>query len=267
MRVGLRCANPTYNIVALIMTRHQSFEIQLENFRQEAASAAQYIYAEMAIHHAASKSKKLLHRLNSTPIFWLSCSAALQSAAYISLGRIFDTKSKFNVNALLDSMEKNLGIFQREALALRKRGSEDVDPPWLSEYLDRAYYPSIKDINRLRSLVERYRAIYDRAIKPARHKYLAHREKEEPAEVQELFAGGKVREIWRLITFIYQLYEVLWEQFHNGRRPVFRSIRYSLNSIYDAARQRSVPHEQIVADVKKLMEFIETATINSSRSG
>lgn len=244
------------------MTRHRSFEIQLENFRRESATAGQYLYAEMAIQHAASKSKKLLNRLNNTPTFWLSCSAALQSSAYISLGRIFDTTSNYNVAALLDAMENNLGLFQREELASRKHNGSEIDPLWLPEYLERAYYPTIKDVNRIRTLVEKYRVIYERAIKPARNKYLAHREKQEHAEVKALFARGTVRELWRLTTFLYQLHEVLWEQLHNGRRPVFRSLRHSVKSIYDASNQRTSPHEHIVADVKKLMQFIETATPN-----
>jgi len=244
------------------MTRHRSFEIQLENFRRESVTAAQYIYAEMAIQHAASKSKRLLNRLNNTPTFWLSCSAALQSSAYISLGRIFDTNSKYNVAALLDAMEKNLDLFQREGLASRKRNGSEIEPPWLAEYLEGAYYPTIKDVNRLRGMVEKYRVIYERAIKPARNKYLAHREKEEHAEVKALFGRGTVRELWRLTTFLYQLYEVLWEQLHNGRRPVFRSLRHSVKSIYDANYQRTSPHEHMVADVKKLMQFLETAMPN-----
>ena len=244
------------------MTRHRSFEIQLENFRRESGVAAQYIYAEMAIQHAASKSKRLLNRLNNTPTFWLSCSAALQSSVYISLGRIFDTKSKYNVSALLDAMENNLDIFQREGLASRKRNGSEIDPPWLSDYLEGAYYPTIKDINRLRAMVEKYRAIYERVVKPARNKYLAHREKEESSEVKALFARGTVRELWRLTTFLYQLYEVLWQQLYNGRRPIFRSLRHSVKSIYDASYQQTSPHEGMVADVKKLMQFIETATLN-----
>jgi len=244
------------------MTRHRNFEVQLENFRRESATAAQYIYAEMAIQHAASKSKKLLSRLNNTPTFWLSCSAALQSSAYISLGRIFDTNSKYNVTALLDAMETNLDLFQREGLASRKRNGSEIDPPWLSEYLEGASYPTIKDVNRLRAMVEKYRVIYEQAVKPARNKYLAHREKEEHAEVKALFARGTVRDLWRLTTFLHQLYEVLWEQLHNGRRPVFRSLRHSVKSIYDASYHRTSPHEHMVSDVKKLMQFLETATPN-----
>lgn len=242
------------------MTRHLEFDVQLENFRNESAIAAQYIYAEMAIQHAVSKSTKLLNRLNHTPRFWIVCGASLQTAAYISLGRIFDTKSPFNVNALLDSMESNLHVFQRQALATRKREGKTKDPSWLKDYLNRAYYPTHKDVARLRAMVAKYRLIYDRAIKPVRHKYLAHREKERNADVHALFAAGTVRELWRLTTFLIQLNEIIWQQLHNGRKPVFYPIRHSVKSIYDAKQTSTAPHESIVADVKKLMQLIARAT-------
>lgn len=251
-----------YITLVVVMTRHHDFQVQLENFSHESGIAAQYIYAEMAIQHAASKSKKLLNKLNNTPTFWIACGAALQSAAYISLGRIFDTNSKYNVAALLDSMEKNLYLFQREALATRKREGRTDDPEWLSQYLQQAYYPTAKDVARLREMVAKYRLVYERAVKPARNKYLAHREKEDRAEVQALFAGATVRELWRLTTFLLQLNEVLWQQLHNGRKPIFRLLRHSVKSIYDAEHQSSAPHESMVSDVKKLMQFIEHSTPN-----
>jgi hypothetical protein len=119
------------------------------------------------------------------------------------------------------------------------------------------------DVARLRKKVADYRAIYVRAIEPARHKYIAHRVKVEHDEVQALFAGGKVRELWRLVTFLYALYLALWEQYHNGRKPILRPTRYSVKTIFDAKEQGSAPHEAIVAETKKLMQFIETATPNS----
>lgn len=242
------------------MTRHRDFEIQLENFRNESAIAAQYTYAEMAIQHAASKSQKLLNRLNYTPRFWIVCGASLQTAAYISLGRIFDTKSNYNVNALLDSMEQNLNIFQHSALAMRKREGKATDPAWLSDYLKQAYVPRDKDVARLRTMVAKYRLIYERAVKPARNKYLAHREKEKYEDVKALFAGGTTRELCRLTTFLLQLNNILWQQLHNGRRPVFYPNRHSVKSIYDAKQTSTAPHESIVADVKKLMHLIAKAT-------
>ena len=242
------------------MARHRDFLVQLNNFRHEAYVSAQYLYSDMAVQHAASKSDRLLNRLNMTPTFWLAHGAACQTAAYVCLGRVFDTKSRFNVDELLNAFEANLDVFGRKALAERKRDGSPEEPEWLEGYLQRAHYPTQRDVARLRAKVAEYRALYDRAVKPARHKYIAHREKEEHLEVQTLFAGGRVKELWRLVTFLYSLYNALWEQYHNGRRPVLRPRRYSVKTIYDAKAQSSEPHEHIVAETKKLMEFIEQAT-------
>lgn len=246
------------------MATKGSFVDQLENFRREAYVAAQYLYSEMAVNHAASKSPRLLGRLNQTPRFWLTHSAACQEAAYLALGRVFDTKSDFNVNKLLDAFASSLTQFSRQALGNRKRDGKPTDPPWLADYLNGAHYPTTKDVARLRAKTAEYCAIYDRAVKPARHKYIAHREKVDQVDVQKLFGGGKVRELWRIVTFLYALYQALWEQYHNGRKPVLGRLRYSVKVIFDSKHQGSAPHEAIVAEAKQLMKFLETATPNPS---
>jgi hypothetical protein len=184
------------------MSAHREFTNQLENFKHEADVAAQYLYSDMAVQHAASKSKKLLGRLNMTPTFWLTHTAGMQVAAYVAIGRVFDTKSRYNINSLLDAFESSPNDFSREALTARKREGRSEDPEWLSEYLEKSHYPTKRDVERLRSKVAEYREIYDRAVKPARHKYIAHREKKDRVEVKALFAGGKVQELWRLVTFL-----------------------------------------------------------------
>jgi hypothetical protein len=247
------------------MSAHRSFLTQLDNFRHEAYAAAQYLYSDMAVQHAASKSSKLLSRLNMTPTFWTTHAAGMQVAAYVSIGRVFDTTSRYNIDALLAAFESSLDDFSRVALAARKREGLPRDPEWLSAYLDGAHYPDQRDVERLRGKVAAYRKIYDRAVKPARHKYIAHREKRDHEEVQALFAAGKVRELWRMVTFLYAMHDALWEQYHNGRKPVLRTMRYSVRSIYDSKKGgRSGPHEVIIAETRKLMEFIESAMLNAS---
>jgi len=246
------------------MKPDHSFKRQLKNLEHESNVIANYVYAEMAIQHAASKSKKLLSRLNRTPTFWIACNAAFQSAAYIALGRIFDLKSPYNVEALLYAMELELALFQKEALATRKRDGAAKDPAWLPEYLQRAYYPTKRDVERLRRKVAEYREIYDRAIMPVRHQYLAHRQAHDHEKVQALFGKGKVSEMWRLSTFLLRLHLSLRELLLNGRKPVLRPVRYSVRAMYDSQSNRTGSHEYMVRDVKSLMSFIEAATLNPS---
>jgi len=107
--------------LGVALTQHRQFTVQLESFGNEAKNAACYVYGEMAVQHAASKSRRLLSRLNRTPTYWLTSAAAFQTAAYISFGRIFDRNSRHNVDALLDAAEREITLFQRSALAERKR--------------------------------------------------------------------------------------------------------------------------------------------------
>lgn len=249
------------------MTTHRQFLTQLKNFNNEARNAARYAYADFAIQHAASKSKRLLSRLNDTPTFWLTASAAFQTAAYISLGRIFDNDSRYNVEELVSSAESNISLFQREALAERKREGQKSDPSWLQEYLDNTYYPKLSDFARLRKKVDEYRSLYEKAIKPARNKYIAHREKQDDQEVSALFGRGKVKDLWRLTMFLQQLHEVLSNLFHNGRKPRFRPMRYSVSAMFDRPPTGTSAHEAIVRETQKLMQFIESSTPNPARQG
>lgn len=243
------------------MTQHRKFVVQLENFRNEATNVACYVYGEMAVQHAASKSRRLLHRLNRTPTFWRISAAAFQSAAYISIARIFDPTSRYNVGALLDAAERDVALFQRDSLAERKRDGKPTDPPWLEGYLNAAFYPTVKYFQQLRQKVDRHRSVYKRIIKPARDKYIAHRVSH-GQEVQELFGRGTLRELWRLTTFLLQLNEALEGLLNDGRKPKLRPMRYSIRSIYDSKDLGNAAHEYIVRDVKKLMHLIDSAPPN-----
>jgi hypothetical protein len=93
----------------------------------------------------------------------------------------------------------------------------------------------------------------------------AHGKKKVHVDVQALFAGGKVCELWRQVASLYSMHDALWQRHQNRRKAVMRPIRYSVKAIYDSgADDRSGPHERIVWETRKLMEFIENATANSS---
>jgi hypothetical protein len=227
--------------------------MQLENLRHESEVAAKYVYAEMALNHGASTSRKLLARLNDHPTFWSTCMASLQSSAYISLARVFDNTSKFNVGAFLSSM-KAPGVFGPDSLTRIKLAQQDTAPNWLSSYIRDAYYPTPRMMASISARVDKHRTIFDRAIKPARNKYLAHREKWEAESVKNLFAQGTVDDLWQISTFLLQLHEQTWQMYVNGSRPAFRNIRRSIRTIYQSPSKSTLPHERIVREVKSLFE-------------
>ncbi|MBN4054207.1 hypothetical protein JYT87_00695 [Nitrospira defluvii] len=212
------------------------------------------MYAEMTINQCVSQSKQLLNKLNETPTFWITVTASLQSSAYISFGRVFERKSKYNIEMLIRSAESNLDAFGEAALAERKREGKKANPPWLAKYLEDAYYPTAKDFKHLQKKIEKHRNIYLNGIKPARDEYLAHRVKEEHSEVQELFARLKNKDVWKLSSFLYQLHEVLWQLYNNGKKPRFKPIRYSIPSMVKNPPTGDAPQERILRETIELMK-------------
>jgi len=233
------------------------FKMQLDNFRNEVSAVARFIYIDYALNHAASKSRRLLSQLNNTPTLWLSIFNACQMAAYVSLGRIFDHTSQYNMGALVKSVENNLELFGRDKLAERKREGRSRNPPWLVKYLDAAYYPTQADVRWLKGKEKRYRTIYDRAIRPVRNKYLAHRVRIDAKEVASLYGGGLVRELWHLSASLLELHTALWQLYHNGKKPRLRPIRYSPKAMFDGERHPSGEHERIVEEIKAFVQQME----------
>ena len=236
------------------------FEKQLSNLDLEVTVIASYVYAEMSIQHAASKSKKLLRVLNRAPTFWRTCNASFQSSAYMALGRVFDLKSPYNIEALIASMEHNISAFSRNALSARKAAAGFSDPIQLRQYVASAHALDLADIRRIRRAVARRRLVYDRAIMPVRHQYLAHRQANGHANVQSLYNKGKVKEMWQLSCFLYQLHQSLWNLYNNGHKPELRvRVRQSPKVIYDYPENYVGPHERIVNDVRILMGILESS--------
>ena len=235
---------------------------QLKNFDAESQAASLYLYTGFTIDHAAFLSRRLLNRLNGTPTFWLTVSAGLQTAAFVSLARIFDQTSPFNVDRLLKSAQSSRDIFSRDALADRKREGRTSDPDWLPDYLKSAYYPKAKDSREIRKKVAACRKVYECAVKPARDKYFAHREVIGHQHVQLLFADAKVRDLWRIVLFLRQLHEALWDLYHNGRKPRFRAMRYSIPAMFRRPPVGSSPLERAVRETQQLLATIENAAPN-----
>jgi AbiU2 len=77
----------------------------------------------------------------------------------------------------------------------------------------------------------RQRKIYEANYRRLRNKVFAHKEISDAAEVSALFAGTNIREMERMLVFLLSFYEALWQLFFNGRKPVLRPLRYSVNRI------------------------------------
>lgn len=238
------------------MTPATLFEEELETFRTEAESAAQYLYAYLSIHETARRQKSVHALLNTAPLFWNTNLSALQLGTFIVLGRIFDQNSAHNVDRLLGVAQRNIGLFSKSALGLRKQGPSSTPPTWLNEYLSTSYVPEVADFRKLRLLVKKNRVIYEARYRDIRHKLFAHKELSDPAKIGTLFAKTNIRELQRLVTFTGSLYDAIWELYMNGRKPIVRQRRYSVRAMHQRptpARRGSKVQERISLEVARFL--------------
>ena len=215
------------------------FARELEIFRTEAEQCAQFLFAFLAVHDVAYRRTAVQELLNRAPLFWNTCLGALQTSAFIALGRVFDSDSLHNVNQLLRLAQDNrTQLFSKAALARRKQAASSNAHEWLGEYLRYVGEPSADDFRRIRKWVARWRRIYEANYRDVRHQFFAHKQAAEQSEVTALFSKGTNRELQRLITFLGSLYQALWELFFNGRKLVLRPSRYSLAQIRKRPRPK-----------------------------
>jgi hypothetical protein len=216
-----------------IMTPDQLFVRELEIFRKEEESGAQFFYAELALHAVAYENKQVHALLNTAPLFWNTCAGALQTAAFMALGRVFDQQSNHNVDTLLRIAQQNLAIFSKDSLAQRKQATSAERPEWLDEYLRSVYVPTADDFRRLRLHIKRRRRIYESNYRDLRHKFFAHKEVADEADTAVLFGKGTIGELQRLFAFLGALHEALWQLYFNGQKPTLRPRRYSVKRMRD----------------------------------
>ena len=212
------------------------FERQLGLFRSESESALQFFYAWQSVHAVAAQNEAIARLLNQAPLFWNTNLGALQTSAFVALGRIFDPDPKnHSVTRLVAFALANVDIFSKNALAERKRKLSANADEWLPEFLRGVYVPETSDFRRLKRHVAIRRKIYEERYRPLRHRVFAHRGATTRAEAGELFARTNIRELQQLLVFLARLHETLWQLFSNGHKPILRPERYSVQRMLEQA--------------------------------
>jgi hypothetical protein len=198
------------------------FRRELEVFRNEVEEAIQCFYAEQSIHNVAREDESVYHALNRNAPFWNLACRALQANAIIVLGRIFDRASRAHtLNRLLQLATQNPSIFSKGALEKRKLPHAGKHT---AEFMRTAYIPKKRDFQRLQRYADKERAIYNAHYVDLRNKFFAHRER---VDLTASFANANIRRLGRLLVFLDQLQDALWQLFMNGRKPALRPARHS----------------------------------------
>ena len=195
---------------------------------------------------------------------------AYQTSFFIVLGRIFDQKSPHNIDRLLKVAQENIDIFKKASLEKRKRKESDNASDWIDDYLKDVYVPVAADFRELRKKVREYRKIYNNNYRDIRHKIYAHKQITDTEEVQKLFSKTNIRELQKVFVFVNALYEALWQLFYNGRKPVLRRMRYSVNNMRRARKpewQSKTVQERMVAEVEDCLKNLANITQQGAQHG
>jgi hypothetical protein len=203
------------------------FENELEIFRTEEETAQQYFFSYLSIRDLAGKNDDVLNVINTTQLFWVTVHHATLLSALVALGRIFDQKSRHNINRLISVASKNLSLFSKVALQARKR-SDGLTQQQAADYVADAHELAPSDLRMLRKEIARWRRIYDQRYSDVRNKVFAHKALSNLTQINELFAKTNVDEMKMLFAFMSALYSALWEQFQNGRPPLLHVIDFVL---------------------------------------
>jgi hypothetical protein len=237
-----------------------TFEEELEILRTEAESAAQFLYAYLAIHEVAARHTEVENLLNTAPLFWNTTLGALQISAFIALGRVFDDdKGSHGVARLMRLAIASPQIFTRDALAARRKGNSPTKPEWLDEFMSTTYEPLPSDFEFLQQKVSEKKAVYEERYKPIRNKVFAHKDIRGNAKVHSLFAQTNISEWQSLTLFLQSLYNALWQLFHNGIKPDLREHPHAVADMIGKsipAERQVPPHEKIA---QQASEFLLTA--------
>jgi hypothetical protein len=211
------------------MNSEQAFEQELEIFRKNCESAAQFFYGQLTINEVASRRPAVHSFLNQNAMFWNTAAGAMQVATFMAIGRSFDQHSPHNVDRLLKLAQADPGMFARQSLRTRKQGGAPAAPSWLDDFMRDVYVPVHADFRRLRGHVKKHRRIYESNYRELRHKVFAHTETTDEADIELLFSKTNKREMERLLLFLMRLYESMWHLFANGRKPTLRPLPPSVN--------------------------------------
>jgi len=150
------------------------FEERLDALFNDSRACVVFLYTELAFHQLAATNERTFERINGHSEFWNGILGALQSSAFVALGRIYDNDRRSNsALQLLRFAETNLGIFKRSFLEKRKvrAGLRESEA---TVYASEAYELAREGLTSLRVELDANRQFYVNRIQPIRHNVIAH---------------------------------------------------------------------------------------------
>jgi hypothetical protein len=238
------------------------FEKQLEALDSESRTAAVFAYTELAMMYCAGSDPDLLERLQPHAGFWNAVGGALQTAAFVALGRVYDNdRQTHNAGQLLTYADDHPGIFARAVLEARKVRT-GLAPELARDYVVDAYEPVRGFLAPLRVEFEKRQSFYLAKVAPIRHKVFAHRAKIDRGERDRLFSELMVRGLEDVVAFPCRLHRALFNLYWNGREPILSDAATTIGDALKATD--SWDHIEAGRNAERFFAWLGSAAIDQS---
>jgi len=243
----------------MILNSEIVFEERLNALFNDSRACAVFLYTELTIHQMAATNNKTFERINGHSAFWNGILGALQSSAFIALGRIYDGRSSSNsALQLLLLAEKNIGIFRRPAIE-RRQVRSGMAKDAAKVYASKAYELPRDGLTALRTEFEAKRQFYVDHIQPIRHNVIAHAGRLSNEERNELFSNLFVRELESVAVFPLCLYETFFKLYHNSQEPELDDVPTSIVEILKGGAGgpiSTLEHQRVAATVENFLNWL-----------
>ncbi|MSM39512.1 MAG: hypothetical protein GJT30_07820 [Geobacter sp.] len=198
----------------------------LDTFRSEVETALRIFYAYEGIKKLLA-DQMYVDLINKNISFWRIYISSVQTKLFIALGRLYDdSRDSFSFKTFSRTCRDNFQEFDKAGLEARKRDGAAIKPDWLDDYLDKAYYPTIEDINTLFRLTRPHNDKFKGLYRSIRDKVFAHAVHTDSEAIANMFQGTDFEEIEAALTVLWSIYSQIWQLYNNGRQPSFSIESY-----------------------------------------
>ena len=194
-------------------------EADMERFGQEVETALRVFYAYRSASELFSEDT---NRFYQNPHFWMIFLGSVQRTLFISIGRLYDpSNDAFTFQRFIERCRDNIEEFGREHVEKRKleslrRQGETGRPEWLDDFLNRASYAEIEDIDRLARLARPFNRRMREVYVEIRSKVFAHAILHDEA-IASILGQANLQEMENALTALWSIEEQIFHLAYNGK--------------------------------------------------
>jgi hypothetical protein len=236
----------------------ENFPEVLESVGRDAERCVTHVYTFQAFNYLLSDSE-LFDAVNRNAAFWNCAMHAHLSAAFVSLGRLYETNAEHhNLGKLVALAGLNAHLFSRESLRLRKTLA-GMTRAQADKFVGDAFEADAKTFRSMRKVVAEARSMYDGKARPIRDQIFAHTGRLTRSAQASFFNKLPAREFESLALTPLRVHDALQRLFCDGHEPTLRDAPSNIADVVAAKPGRRAStwhHVHVAAETAALLESI-----------